>query len=104
MAASIYGGLVSARNASRPTLAGPQFPHPHLVDHPLLTPEVQAALFAAMDGTGESTLSDLADAIPEHPQPISAVLALVDAGLLALDLVAAFDASCRVWRIGPARH
>ncbi|MGU3478578.1 hypothetical protein [Methylobacterium sp. D48H] len=102
MAAVIYGGPVSARNTVRPTLAGTQFPHPNLVDHPLITPDVQFALLTAVDETGDASLGDLADAIPEHPQPISAVLALVDAGLLAIDLVSAFGASCRVWRIGPA--
>ncbi|CAA2136889.1 hypothetical protein [Methylobacterium bullatum] len=104
MAEAIYGGPVSARNTVRPTLTGPQLPHHDIVVHPLITPDVQVALLAAVDETGDACLGDLADAIPAHPQPISAVLALVDAGLLAIDLFSAFDASCRVWRIDPARH
>ncbi|KAA0121726.1 hypothetical protein CIW48_22435 [Methylobacterium sp. P1-11] len=104
MAEAIYGGPMSARNTVRATLAGPSLPHPDLVVHPLITPDVQVALLAAVDETGDACLGDLADAIPAHPQPISAVLALVDAGLLAIDVVSPFDASCRVWRIDPARH
>lgn len=104
MAEAIYGGPLSARNVVQPTLAGPQFPHPDLVVHPLITPDVQVALLAAVDETGDACLGDLADAIPAHLQPISAVLALVDAGVLAIDLASAFDASCRVWRIDFERH
>lgn len=104
MAEAIYGGPVSARNTVGATQAGPQLPHPNLVVHPLITPDVQVALLTAVDETGDASLGDLADAIPAHPQPISAVLALVDAGLLAIDLVSAFDAACRVWRIDTARH
>jgi hypothetical protein len=104
MAKAIYGGHMSARNTVRPTPAGSAPPHPDLVLHPLITPDLQVALLAAVDETGDSCLGRLADAIPAHPQPISAVLALVDAGLLAMDLVSAFDASCRVWRIDTARH
>lgn len=104
MAEAIYGGRMSACNTVRPTLAGSTRPHSDLVVHPLITPEVQVTLLAAVDETGDASLGDLADAIAPHPQPISAILALVDAGVLAIDLVSAFDASCRVWRISPARH
>lgn len=72
--------------------------HPGLVEHPDLTPEVQVALLAAVDEAVIAELGDLACAIPDHPRPISAVLALVDAGLLTLDLQAGFDASLRVCR------
>ncbi len=80
MAEAIYGRPVSARNTARPTLAGPPIPHPDLVVHPLINPDVQVALLAAVDETGDACLGDLANVIPAHPQPISAVLALVDAG------------------------
>jgi hypothetical protein len=77
--------------------AGPR--HPGLVDHPLVTPEVQFALLAAVDETACAELGDLVDAIPDHPQPLSAVLALVDAGLIGLEFNAPFDRHLRVWRI-----
>ncbi|GAB6842895.1 hypothetical protein HNR00_005067 [Methylorubrum rhodinum] len=104
MAKAIYGGPVSACNTILTMPTGSASLLPDTVSHPLITPYVQIALLAALNGTGGSSLGDLADAIPAHPQPISAVLALVDAGLLGIDLVSAFDASCRVWRNPPARH
>jgi hypothetical protein len=66
--------------------------------HPELTPEIRDALLAAVDRAGIAGIGELAAAIPHHPRPISAVLALVDTGLLALDLQSGFDASLRVWR------
>lgn len=99
MAGTIYGAAAPARNLFRPVPAGGGHAHPDLVDHPLITPDVQLALLAAVDETGDAALGDLAFAIPDHPQPISAVIALVDAGLLGIDLASAFDASCRVWRL-----
>ncbi|MCJ2096690.1 MULTISPECIES: hypothetical protein [unclassified Methylobacterium] len=99
MAETIYGAAASVCNLGRPTRAGRARPHPDFVDHPLITPDVQVRLLAAVDETGDAALSDLAFAIPDHPQPISAVLALVDAGILGIDLASVFDASCRVWRL-----
>jgi hypothetical protein len=81
-----------------PPGSGPTAVHPGLIEHPDLTPEVQVALLAAVDEAVIAELGDLACVIPDHPRPISAVLALVDAGLLALDLQAGFDASLSVWR------
>ena len=104
MAAAIYGGLVPACNTVRPFRAGHDASHPDLVDHPHLTPEVQVALLAAIEETGDASLGDLAGAVPGCERPISAVLALVDAGILILDVAAPFDASCRVRRAVRARN
>ncbi|TXN22870.1 hypothetical protein [Methylobacterium sp. WL9] len=98
MAEIIYGAAMPVRNLVRHMPAGGLQAHPDLVDHPLITPDVQLMLLAAVEETGDAALGDLASAIPDHPQPISAVIALVDAGLLGIDMVSAFDASCRVWR------
>lgn len=100
MAEAIYGGPVPAGKTARTVLADPVPPHPDLVLHPLVGPDVQIALLAAVDAAGGASLGALAEAIPGHDRPISAVLALVDAGLLALDCASPFDASCRVWRTG----
>ena len=90
--------LVPAGAPPAPPGSGPAALHPGLIEHPDLTPEVQVALLAAVDEAVITELGDLASVIPDHPRPISAVLALVDAGLLALDLQAGFDASLSVWR------
>ena len=99
MATAIYGGPLSARNGDPAVFSTPTLAHPGLVAHPLITAEVQVCLLATIDETGDATLDDLARAIPDHDRPVSAVLALVDAGVLGIDLAAPFDASCRVWRL-----
>jgi len=108
MVTPFYAGASAPRNracdshvASLPASAGaPPVPPGSgtAAVHPGLTPEVQVALLTAVDEAVIAELGDLAGVIPDHPRPISAVLALVDAGLLALDLQAGFDASLRVWR------
>lgn len=42
-------------------------------------------------------LGTLVGLLPDHPQPITAVFGLVDAGEALIDLDGAFDASTRVW-------
>lgn len=58
------------------------------------------AIMAALEETGGTReIGDLASAIPCCPRPISAIIVLVDAGLLDMDLAAAFDAATRVTRV-----
>jgi hypothetical protein len=65
-----------------------------------VTPDDLVAIMTALEESGGTReIGDLAWAIPHCPRPISAILALVDAGLLAIDLEGAFDASTRVTRI-----
>ena len=67
---------------------------------PGVTPEEHLAIMAALEETGGvREIGDLAEAIPDCPRPISAVFALAEAGLLAVDLAAPFDAATRVARI-----
>ena len=75
--------------------------HPDLVDHPLVSPHDQLRLVAAVEAEHRIALGDLVACIPDHPAPTSAVLALVDAGLLAIDMDAPFDAAVQLWRSGP---
>lgn len=76
--------------------------HPGLVDHPLLSPDDQWRLVAAVDEANLISIDDLVRVIPDHPQPISAILVLVDAGILSIDQTVAFDAATQLWRCGPA--
>lgn len=101
MAVQDSGDCVADRNlfSPSPQHVADQSPlHPGIVRHPLLTPDVQVALLTAMDETGDASLTDLADAIPDHPRPISAVLAMIDAGLAEFDLTSPFDAHIRISR------
>jgi len=72
--------------------------HPGLVEHPFGSPEDQVAILSAVDDAVAAELGDLIAALPHHPRPITAVLALVEAGLLAVDFHAPFDSNVRIWR------
>ncbi len=62
-------------------------------------PAVRAALLSAFGRDGAAVeLNELVAAIPDHPQPLSAILELVDAGVIALDTASPFDGGLRLWR------
>jgi hypothetical protein len=68
------------------------------VEHPFVSPEDQVTILAAVDDAGVVELGDLIAALPHHPRPITAVLALIEAGLLAVDFHASFDSPVWIWR------
>jgi hypothetical protein len=72
--------------------------HADLVTHSLVSPEDQVTILAAVDDTVVAELGDLIAALPHHPRPITAILALIEAGLLAVDFRAPFDSPVRIWR------
>jgi hypothetical protein len=72
--------------------------HPGLVPHALISAETQVQLLSIVDTTGSATIEDCIEALPGHPAPVSAVLALVDAGILALEPGKVLDGSVRVTR------
>ncbi len=115
MADAIYGALAPAhkppcgaaprppcdplsRSAPPGPAPAPRDAHPGLVAHPLLTPDLQVTLLAAVDEGADATLGDLVALLPRHPAPAGAVLALVEAGLLACERDTPFDAHLRLWR------
>lgn len=68
---------------------------------PGVEPDEAVIIMATLEAEGgTSTIGDLACAIAASPRPVSAILALADAGLLELDLAAPFDAAMRVRRAG----
>lgn len=67
---------------------------------PGASPDAVVAVLSALDAFGEQLeLGDLVSAIGWHPRPVAVILAMRDAGYLALDLDAPFDAHMRVYRI-----
>lgn len=104
MVVSTYGEVPSPCNAvpclseaagfscALPTAAGP-----------VLASATRDILLGALAGGEAVTLDALVRLLPDHPQPLSAVIALVDAGVAVMDLAGPFDASCRVWR-SPTRR
>ncbi|GGK51782.1 hypothetical protein [Salinarimonas ramus] len=90
-------------DAPTSSLVAPRAPAaPGPVASPLLDADAQVAILAAVGDAGVIGLGDLVLAIPGHPRPISAVWALVSAGLLAADPGAPFDADLRIWRTAAA--
>jgi hypothetical protein len=68
------------------------------VSPPIVSPEDQVAILAAVDDAGTVELGDLIATLSHHPRPITAILTLIEAGLLAVDFHAPFDSNIRIWR------
>lgn len=99
MVTTSYGEASSPRNC--PTRVFPvagldRDPAPS--DSPSPRPrDTRRILLSALAGSQGVAIGDLVGLLPEHPQPLSAVLDLVEAGDAVIDLDCAFDASSRVW-------
>ncbi|MFC4174030.1 hypothetical protein ACFOYU_18575 [Microvirga sp. GCM10011540] len=61
-------------------------------------PGPEAAVLATAAQAPVVALGDLVGAIPDHPQPLAVILALVDQGRLGIDLQAPFGSDLRLWR------
>ena len=68
---------------------------PRIVDgvvvHPLLTASDQVVILAVIDETGSASVGDVAAVLPDHPDPVGAVLAMVAAGVLDADVKSVLD-------------
>ncbi len=47
---------------------------------------------------GTADIREIAACLPDTPRPVAVILALVEAGLLAIDRSAPLDACTQVWR------
>lgn len=56
-----------------------------LVQHPALSPNDQVQILSVVDATGRASLGDIVAELPGHDQAVSAILALVSAGVLTID-------------------
>ncbi len=103
MAKASYSGALTPRNGDCNPPAASPIPNP---DTPAEARSVRGAearprsvLLAAAGRADVVRLADLVAAIPDHPQPLCAVMALVDAGLLGMDFQEGFGPDLRVWRL-----
>jgi hypothetical protein len=99
MVTTSYGEASSPRNRSARVfpVAG-SVRDPARLDRVVLRPrDTRHILLRALAGGMRVAIGDLVGLLPDHPQPLSAVLDLVDAGDAVIDLDSAFDASSRVW-------
>ncbi|WP_336491092.1 hypothetical protein [Methylobacterium nigriterrae] len=110
MVTSLYGEPGSPCNALPPVFSAafapalPERPTPRRTPpapQPLVTAFERDLLLDAVAETGSAELGHLVGLLPNHPRPLSAVVALIDAGDLILDVAAPFDASIRLWHGRP---
>jgi hypothetical protein len=88
MAEAILGGNTLARKPSRRSFntsrAVSALTLPGLVQHPLVSPDDQVRILDAIKQSGTASLEEIIAALPGHPAPASAALALVQAGILQI--------------------
>jgi len=99
MVTTSYGEASSPRNRSaRVSPVAGLVRDPAASDSPSPRPrDTRRILLRALADRNSVAIGDLVGLLPDHPQPLSAVLDLVDAGDAVIDLDCAFDASSRVW-------
>lgn len=82
-------GRMAACNPNSPTSDLPasgrtDLSHPGLISHPTLTPSVQVQILSVVDATGSASIGDIIADLPGHNDPVSAIFALVAAGVLVV--------------------
>ena len=65
---------------------------------PRTTVAMRSRLLGACGVDGRATADVLVRAVPDHPHPLAAVMALVDEGMLEMDMSAAFGPDTRFRR------
>ena len=73
-----------------------------LVQHPLLSASIQVQILSIIDVTGSASLGDIVTELPGHADPVTAILALVAAGILDMHIRGVLDANTMVVRSGAA--
>ncbi|MGV3575224.1 MAG: hypothetical protein ACO1O4_08840 [Devosia sp.] len=86
-----------------PTETVPNIIH-GLVQHPALSPSDQVQILSVVDATGSASLGDIVAELPGHGQAVSAVLALVSAGVLAMDAGIVLDENTLISRTSQSNH
>jgi hypothetical protein len=72
-----------------------------LVQHELVSPSIQVRILSIVDETGSATIGEIADALPDHPDPVGAVAVMIRLGILVAELRGVLDASTILRRADP---
>ncbi|MBE7733261.1 class I SAM-dependent methyltransferase [Devosia faecipullorum] len=90
---------------------GKSYPHPFqteapslidgMVQHALVSPSIQVQILSIVDETGSATIGDITDELPDHPDPVGAVMVMVGLKILVLDPCGVLDAHTLVRRADP---
>jgi hypothetical protein len=70
-----------------------------LVQDPSLSPSTQVQILSVVDAMGSATIGDIIGELPGHTDPVTAILTLVRAGILTLDVRGVVDANTVASRI-----
>lgn len=57
-----------------------------LVQHQLVSPSVQVQILSIVDETGSATISDIMVGLPAHPDPVAAVVVMINLKILVAEL------------------
>lgn len=90
---------------------GKSYPHPFqtetpplidgLVQHALVSPSIQVQILSIVDATGSATIGDIVVELPNHPDPVGAIMGMVGLNILVLDVDGVLDANTTVRRADP---
>lgn len=93
------------------SVAGKPYPHSFqieappliggLVQHVLVSPSVQVQILSIVDATGSASVGDIAAELPDHPDPVGAVMVMVGLNILVADVRGVLDANTMVRRAAP---
>ena len=117
MAERIYAAGASACNRGgattprvsriRPRWRGGSVPNVQFLDSDgdagaLLPSRFDDALFGKLDFAGVMSVDALVRSIPDHPRPLCSILAMIEAGAIAMDCSTAFDGDTQLWCLDTA--
>lgn len=99
---AVYSSNDAAASGKSSSHAFPVETVPHvingLVQHPALSPSDQVQILSIVDAMGNATIGDIVAELPGHNQAVSAILALVAAGVLDKDAGMVLDENTLVSR------
>lgn len=72
-----------------------------LVIHPLVTASIQIKILEIVDDTDGATIGDIIAELPDHPDPVSAILVMVELRILVIDFTPVIDTHTVVRRSDP---
>lgn len=72
-----------------------------LVQYPLVSAPTQITILQIVDDTGSATIGDIIGVLPDHPDPVSAVLVMVELKILVIEGRMVLDANSIVRRADP---
>lgn len=90
---------------------GKSYPHPFqteappliggLVHHALVSPSTQVQILSIIDAVGSASIGDIIAELPDHPDPVAAIMIMVKLNILVAEVRGVLDANTIVRRAEP---